>query len=41
MVCRYLGTSAEQARAYLGRAWALLRPALIGRPAAAPRIWAT
>jgi urease accessory protein len=41
VVCRTLGRSAEAARAFLRAAWADARPALLGRPAAAPRIWAT
>ena len=41
LVCRYLGASAEHARRYFARAWALVRPAVIGRPAHAPRIWST
>jgi urease accessory protein len=38
-IVRYLGRSAQAARAYFERAWALLRPALAGRDAVAPRIW--
>jgi urease accessory protein len=41
LVCRYLGASAERARGLFARLWALVRPALIGRPASAPRIWST
>jgi urease accessory protein len=41
LVCRYLGASAERARGHLLRAWTLLRPAVIGRPACPPRIWMT
>jgi urease accessory protein len=41
LVCRLLGTSAERARAYIVDVWRLLRPALMARPAVAPRIWAT
>jgi urease accessory protein len=41
LVCRTLGTSAERTRAFLQEAWRLLRPALLGRPAIPPRIWAT
>lgn len=41
LVCRYLGDSAEQARAGFGDAWRLLRPALWGVEATPPRIWAT
>jgi urease accessory protein len=38
-VARYLGRSAQAARAYFVRAWSLLRPALLGRNAVPPRIW--
>lgn len=41
LVCRYLGGSAEQARAGFTAAWRLLRPALWGIEAVVPRIWAT
>jgi urease accessory protein len=41
LVCRYLGGSAERARAYLSRVWSLVRPALVGRPPCPPRIWST
>lgn len=41
LVCRYLGDSAEQARAGFTEAWRLLRPALWGVEATPPRIWAT
>jgi urease accessory protein len=41
LVCRYLGGSAERARAYLARVWSLVRPALVGRPPCPPRIWST
>jgi len=41
LVCRYLGHSAERCAAFLRAAWALLRPAVLDRPAAPPRIWAT
>jgi urease accessory protein len=39
LVCRYLGASAERARRHFLRAWQLLRPLFIGRPATAPRVW--
>lgn len=39
-VARYLGRSARSAREYFVRVWTLLRPALAGRVAVAPRIWA-
>jgi urease accessory protein len=38
---RYLGASAEAARRYFIELWRLLRPALAGREAVAPRIWST
>lgn len=41
LVCRYLGDSAEQARAGFIEAWRLLRPALWGIEATPPRIWST
>jgi urease accessory protein len=41
MVFRYLGNGAEPARILFEQAWHLLRPALVGRPACAPRIWST
>jgi urease accessory protein len=41
LVARYLGDSSEAAREYFIALWALLRPALTGRPAVAPRIWRT
>jgi urease accessory protein len=41
LCCRYLGASAERGARYLRAAWRLLRPPLLGRPAVAPRIWAT
>jgi urease accessory protein len=41
VACRYLGVSAERGRRFLQAAWAILRPAVIGRAATAPRIWAT
>ena len=41
LVCRYAGRSAERARAFLHAVWRLVRPAVMGRPAVAPRIWAT
>jgi urease accessory protein len=41
LVCRLLGTSAERARTFVVDVWRLLRPHLMGRPAVAPRIWAT
>lgn len=41
LACRYLGRSAERGRAFLHDAWCILRPALLGRAPAPPRIWAT
>lgn len=41
LVCRYLGDDAEQARALFAAAWAVLRPAVLGRTVCVPRIWAT
>lgn len=40
-VGRYLGHSAEGARAWFVELWRALRPAFIGRDAAVPRIWNT
>jgi len=41
LIARYLGHSAEEARAYFAALWALLRPALKGVASQPPRIWAT
>ena len=41
LVARYLGHSAEAARAWMIALWRLLRPALAGREALMPRIWNT
>ena len=41
LVVRYLGASAERARTFLHEAWRLVRPALLGRAAVPPRVWAT
>ena len=41
LVGRYLGDSSEAAKTYFRRLWSVLRPALIGRDAAEPRIWRT
>lgn len=41
LVVRYFGRSAERARVFLHDAWRLLRPALLGRAAVPPRVWAT
>lgn len=40
-VARYLGDSSEAARHYFQRLWTLIRPAIAGRIANAPRIWNT
>ena len=37
----YLGDSGESARDYFRRLWHILRPAVLGREACDPRIWAT
>jgi len=41
LVFRYLGNGAEQARILFEKAWRILRPMIIGRPACFPRIWST
>jgi urease accessory protein len=41
LVARYLGDSTEEAFERFTRLWALLRPAVAGRDAVAPRIWST
>jgi urease accessory protein len=41
LVCRFVGASAERARVFVQRCWCMVRPVLLGRPAIAPRIWAT
>jgi urease accessory protein len=41
LVVRHLGGSAERARAFAQAIWQSVRPALLGRDARAPRIWAT
>ncbi len=41
LVGRYLGHSAEAAREWMMQLWAVLRPAMSGREAIAPRIWNT
>jgi urease accessory protein len=40
-VCRFLGSSAEQARRALGTAWRALRAELFGKSECPPRIWTT
>lgn len=41
LILRYLGNGAEQARILFEKAWQLLRPVIVGRPACLPRIWST
>ena len=41
LLARYLGHSSEAAMHYFIALWSLLRPALAGRAAVPPRIWAT
>ncbi len=41
LLARYLGASSEAAMHYFTALWSLLRPALTGRSAVPPRIWAT
>lgn len=41
LVARFLGDSAEDAKAYFAGLWAMLRPVLFGRAACPPRIWRT
>ena len=41
LVARYRGDSSEAARAYFTALWKRLREPMLGRPAVAPRIWAT
>jgi len=41
LVVRHLGGGAERARAFAQTIWQSVRPALLGRAATAPRIWAT
>ncbi|NMG66774.1 urease accessory protein [Azoarcus indigens] len=41
LVARYLGPGCEPGRIWFNRLWAVLRPALAGRPLAIPRIWNT
>ena len=39
-IARYLGHSSEEGLAWFTRLWELLRPAVTGRAACAPRVWA-
>lgn len=41
IVARYLGHNSEAARLWFIELWTRLRPALLGRPAVAPRLWNT
>lgn len=41
IVCRYLGHHAERAKELFSNAWQIIRLALTGKRAIAPRIWAT
>jgi urease accessory protein len=41
LVVRHLGGGAERARAFVKSIWQSVRPALLGRAATTPRIWAT
>lgn len=41
LLVRFLGHGAERAREYFLRAWEVLRPRRLGRPAQRPRIWNT
>ncbi len=41
LVCRYLGGHTQRARELFIRAWRVIRPALLGRPAVNPRIWSS
>jgi urease accessory protein len=41
LVARYRGDYAAGARTYFALLWQVLRPALVGRAAVAPRIWNT
>ena len=41
IVCRYRGTRTDRARALFGRAWEVMRPAVVGVEATPPRIWST
>jgi len=41
LVARYRGNAIESAHAYFAALWAAVRPALTGRTAVPPRIWAT
>lgn len=41
LAARYLGDSSEEAKQLFIRVWRVLRPALTGSAAIAPRLWAT
>jgi urease accessory protein len=41
LVARYRGACSQSARAWFVHLWSLVRPAMTGRAAQPPRIWAT
>ena len=41
LAARYLGNSSEEAKELFVQVWRVLRPALTGREAVLPRLWAT
>lgn len=41
LICRYLGSSTEEARCCFWHLWELLRPLALGRAPCRPRIWST
>lgn len=41
LIARYRGGCTQEARAWFVHMWALIRPAMTGRPARTPRIWNT
>jgi urease accessory protein len=40
VIARYLGDSTEEAFGWFTDVWNILRPALLGKSACAPRVWA-
>jgi urease accessory protein len=40
LLVRYLGHSSQDAFDWFTSVWKVLRPALLGQPAIAPRLWA-
>jgi urease accessory protein len=40
LLARYLGHSSQDAHDWFAAIWKLLRPALLGATATAPRLWA-